>query len=373
VTYGDVSDYAQLGIQAGQAQARREAADRNQQMAMQLMQQSAAQRRLDTEIQARKELAEFSSWMSTESQKRAMAWEQEKMELGARHDFDLIQARKEVDFEANLQAELKIKQERQRKLDALRMALENKEISQKTYDTYRIRTLMDQPAVPHQTGDDLSGLFPSGEDDLIQEGGPIMTINGEEFYDNTRPPVNQEAVQEEWNRIRPTSQKKAGVVSNPYATTIVEHLSTADLPDEEKTELRNIVKNNNPAEMKMAAEIIQADQKARRQQELINRALIPDPSFDIPFAPQARMTNTFEDVVKDATSLVSSFSVSNEDKQSLRDAIEDRNGKKLRKLIEDIRKKNAPNTDTMTSVAATPARSAPGYVHNPPTRFPGWF
>jgi hypothetical protein len=346
-----------LGIQAGQAQAQREAADRSQQVTLQMMQNAAAQRRLETEIQSRKELAEFNSWLSTESQKRAMAWEQEKLELSARHDFDMLQATKEVNFETELQKGIKEKQERERKLEALERALERKEITQEEYNIYRIRTEADQSTVPPAAGkDDLRNLFPPPPA-AADTGGPTMTINGEAFYDSsaasTRPPVDQKAVQSEWEKIRPTAQKKAGVKSNPYATAIVEHLTVADLPDDEKQELRNIVKNNDPVEMKMAAEIIQAENLVKRQQESLTKSLTGAGVEDIPFAPAAygqSKRDAFDLDVRYASKLVSNPAVSSEDRNKIAEAIESGSHKRLKQAMQEVQNKRTMKFDTERAV-----------------------
>jgi len=341
------------------------------------MQNAAAQRRLETEIQSRKELAEFNSWLSTESQKRAMAWEQEKLELSARHDFDMLQATKEVNFETELQKGIKEKQERERKLEALERALERKEITQEEYNIYRIRTESDQSTVPPpRSGDDLSNLFPPPPA-ATETGGPTMTINGEAFYaDSDRPAVNQEAVQSEWEKIRPTTQKKAGVKSNPYATAIVEHITTANLPDDEKQELRNIVKNNDPVEMKMAAEIIQSEQRAIRQQSNIasmsSAMLAGGEQWKSGFS---KAPASWTDNVKMASNLASGNALLEVEKDKLRAAIETGNNGELSKLLRNLQKKieERQKESTREVSEALGTGRPPGYVHNPPSRFPGWF
>jgi len=119
VQYGDVQDYAALGVLAGKATAAREAAARQAAIDRQVMQIQAQQA---SQIQAQahqKEMAEFDAYMDNIRYQSAEAWELEKMELRSRHDFEMIEAKRELDFQNQMQREMRKQQEVEVKLKAL--------------------------------------------------------------------------------------------------------------------------------------------------------------------------------------------------------------------------------------------------------------
>jgi len=119
VQYGDVKDYAALGVLAGKATAAREAAARQDVMNRQMMQiqaQAAAQAR---QYEHQKEMAEFDAYMNTEKLKRAEAFELYKMEQRSLHDFDMVEAKRVALFQNQLQQDLRKQQEIDAKLETL--------------------------------------------------------------------------------------------------------------------------------------------------------------------------------------------------------------------------------------------------------------
>jgi len=115
INYGNVADYAALGKLAGQATAAREAAARQDainRQAMQMQAQQAAQAH-------QREMAEFDAYLDMHKYKAAQAWEVEKMELRSRHDFEMIEARREAEFQNQLQQEMRQQQELDMKLKTL--------------------------------------------------------------------------------------------------------------------------------------------------------------------------------------------------------------------------------------------------------------
>ncbi len=122
ITYGDVSDYAKLGVLAGRAKADttamqlQAAADRQ---VMQINAQRATQVRAQ---EHQKETQEFDSYMNNLRYQSSEAWEMEKMELRSRHDFDMFEAKREADFMSEMQSEQRQKQEMDTKFKAIQDA-----------------------------------------------------------------------------------------------------------------------------------------------------------------------------------------------------------------------------------------------------------
>jgi len=119
VTYGDVADYARLGVMAGQARAATEAVERQAAMDRQVMQIQAQRASQERAQEHQKQMAEFDAFLDTQKYQRAEAFELEKMELRSRHDFEMVEAKREADFQYQLQREQARKQEMEAKLKAL--------------------------------------------------------------------------------------------------------------------------------------------------------------------------------------------------------------------------------------------------------------
>ena len=100
LTYGDVSGYAKLGVLAGKAKADTTAMQLQAAADRQVMQINA-QRASQVQAQEhQKEMAEFDSYMDNISYQSGQAWELEKMELRSRHDFEMLESKREMDFMA---------------------------------------------------------------------------------------------------------------------------------------------------------------------------------------------------------------------------------------------------------------------------------
>jgi len=119
VTYGDVADYARLGVMAGQARAATEAVERQAAMDRQVMQIQAQRASQERAQEHQKQMAEFDAFLDIQKYQRAEAFELEKMELRSRHDFEMVEAKREADFQYQLQREQARKQEMEAKLKAL--------------------------------------------------------------------------------------------------------------------------------------------------------------------------------------------------------------------------------------------------------------
>jgi len=138
VTYGDIGAYAQLGALAGQAQAAQAEAARRHQLALQQMSERAAMDRQMAAIQAQREAQEFSAWLQLESDKRARAWEQEKIEIAARNRFAMEEQAFMWEQELRNKEKLQAMQERQRKLKAIQKQVEDGFLSEEEATRARI-------------------------------------------------------------------------------------------------------------------------------------------------------------------------------------------------------------------------------------------
>ena len=122
IQYGDVAGYAGLGVLAGRAKADTTAMQLQAAADRQVMQINA-QRASQVQTQAhQKEMQEFDSYMDNIRYQSGEAWELEKMELRSRHDFEMIESRREADFMADLQKEQRQKQEMEVKMKAIQDA-----------------------------------------------------------------------------------------------------------------------------------------------------------------------------------------------------------------------------------------------------------
>ncbi len=93
--------------------------------------------RADTDIQktilnaqARQEAEEFQSFMQGESAKRTIAWEQEKIELRRMHDFDMEEQRRETENQLAIDSDSRQKSKLDSKIQALRDAHEQGQITE---------------------------------------------------------------------------------------------------------------------------------------------------------------------------------------------------------------------------------------------------
>ena len=158
VEHGQVSDYARLGVLAGKATAAREAAERQAAMDRQVM-QIQAQQASQAQAQAhQKEMTEFDAYMDNIRYQSSEAWELEKMELRSRHDFEMVEAKKEMDFQNQMQREQRQQQEQDMKLKALadKAPVEMGGDGYLSEDQYQagVLKLKSGYAVPQRTGQD---------------------------------------------------------------------------------------------------------------------------------------------------------------------------------------------------------------------------
>ncbi|MHA1409244.1 MAG: PT domain-containing protein [Candidatus Odinarchaeia archaeon] len=119
VEHGQVRDYAALGKLAGEATAAREQAARQAALDRQILSIQAQQAAQQRQYAQQKELREFDAFLNMEKLKRAEAFELHKMEQRSLHDFKMVEARREADFQNQMQREQRQQQELDAKLKAL--------------------------------------------------------------------------------------------------------------------------------------------------------------------------------------------------------------------------------------------------------------
>jgi hypothetical protein len=153
VNYGDIQKMGQLAVEAGRAEGAVEAAELGQReresarsAAVQMASINAATERQIRDIQHQNDMVEYRSWLDQEAEKRAMAWEVEKMELQARDRFELNEQEFAIKKQAEMFMEERKREERRRKFNALDRLLESGEITEDDHRKETIRLQLNLPA-----------------------------------------------------------------------------------------------------------------------------------------------------------------------------------------------------------------------------------
>ena len=189
ISHGKASTIAQFGIEAGKGEQRvREAAESqaNARQQAAINAQSAANAlRANTDIQktilnaqARQAAEEFESFMQGESAKRAIAWEQEKMELRNQHDFDMLEQRTDIENQLKMADDQREKTKLQAKFTALDNEVERGGISPEEGAREKLRLELgvagsQSPLFKKKTESDIFG-------DLMAERGSVPDIAPEQ-------------------------------------------------------------------------------------------------------------------------------------------------------------------------------------------------
>ena len=139
ISHGDVSDYARLGVLAGKAKADTTAMQLQAAADRQVMAINAQSVQQGKQQAHQKEMQEFDNYMDNIRYQSGEAWELEKMELRSRHDFEMLEAKREADFTSDLQREQRQRQELDVKLKAIQEA-EHLSPREKEIATLRVRT-----------------------------------------------------------------------------------------------------------------------------------------------------------------------------------------------------------------------------------------
>ncbi len=239
ISHGDVATFAQFGIEAGKGEqkvrqaAEAEAAAR-QQAAIDAQATSDAIR-ASTDIsktvinaRARQDAIEFESFMRGESAKRAIAWEQEKFELGNLHDFDMAEQRKEIENQLTISADMRQKSKTDSKRQALDDAFERGDITERQVADENLRMDLGLPASQ-------SRLFKKEEDtifaDLLAERGAPSAVAPE--------------------------QKNSAA--------LLELSTSGTTSAEDRADIKRILSGGDPVEIKTALDVMEAKDRVRRE------------------------------------------------------------------------------------------------------------
>lgn len=134
VSHGKVSDVGQLAQEAGRAEASQVEANRNQQITLQAMQNSARLQSQQMQINAQKEMADFQNFVNTEAEKRRYAFQVEREEMARVHDAEMIESRKQMLFDIENEKFLRANQEREANLNRLDTLRAEGKLSEEEYN-----------------------------------------------------------------------------------------------------------------------------------------------------------------------------------------------------------------------------------------------
>lgn len=201
---------------------------------MQIQAQTATQQRAQAH---QREMAEFDVYMDNIRYQSAEAWELEKMELRSRHDFEMVEASREMDFQSQMQREQRQQQEQDAKIKAIDET-EWLSSDEKKAAKFKIMTGASLP----RAGKGVSPLE-SFLREPTRTGQPIT------------PPLKTELTR--------TRESQTEVMSNFLRTSIPR------VDPESQKQLRAIVAEGNPAKIKAAYDRVQkivAPKTARAEQ-----------------------------------------------------------------------------------------------------------
>lgn len=247
LTYGDVSGYAKLGVLAGKAKADTTAMQLQAAADRQVMDISARNVAQGRQQQHQKEMQEFDAYMDNIRYQSGEAWELEKMELRSRHDFDMLEARREADFMSDMQREQRQKQEMDVKLKAIREA-EHLSDREKEIATLRV-----------QTGVGIQADRPAGKGSALAEAYASIQRTGQPIPGYVSPIKNPEV---ETARAEADRTKDLRAETTKKAKEIEAVLSK--LSKDEQTELRAIIAEGNPTKIDKARRLLEPEINTKR-------------------------------------------------------------------------------------------------------------
>lgn len=249
ISHGDVSDYAKLGTLAGQAKAATAAVERQATLDRQIM-QIQAQRASQAQAQAhQKEMAEFDSYMDNIRYQSAEAWELEKMELRSRHDFEMLESKREMDFMSEIQREQRQKQEMDMKLKAISEA-EHLSDREKEIATLRV-----------QTGVGVQADRPAGKQSLF--GSVYADIQQKKLDEVRRTGVEVKRPDKDLSPELRAARDEADRTKNLRAETALKvkdiKAILPKLSEEEQIDLRRVIASQDPVEIDKAHRLLESE------------------------------------------------------------------------------------------------------------------
>jgi len=174
-------------------------------------------------IQAQREAREFNAWLQMESQKRAQAWEQEKIEIAARNRFAMEEQAFMWEQQLRNKERLQAMQERQRKLKVIRKLEAEGELSEE-----EARRAM----IGIETG-----LAPG----MYETGGSAWE---KAIFQMMKPELHERGI---------TAEDAERVAAMPAGNLVLEAIQSDEVDPESKVELIAIVKRGTPEQVKAAA------------------------------------------------------------------------------------------------------------------------
>jgi len=186
------------------------------------------------DAQNRRDAMQFQSFLTAESAKREMAWEREKVELSQRHDFDMLEQRKDIENQFALESELKDRAKINSKFTALDDAVKRGDISKEDSAKEKIRLQLELPPS--------ASPFAAKSKDAMDEFIKQLTEKK-----STDTPVYEKAI------VPPQTK---------VASELAKSLSSPDFTEEDKKEIKEVLKRGNPTEIQQANEIIQAKKRS---------------------------------------------------------------------------------------------------------------
>lgn len=249
ITHGKVSTLARFGIEAGKGEQRvrqeAEAEKSARQRAAISAQAQASALRASTNIaqtilnaQSRREAMEFESFMRGESAKRAIAWEQEKIEGRNLHDFEMLEQRREIENQLSIDSDMRQKSKLNTKIQALDDAVERGDITEGEAQREKLR---------------LELGVPGSQSPLFKKTGDVL---GREIARQLRERDTQPTV--------PPEQ------TNSAALLELADLTTTST--EVRKDIKTILATGDPVKIKHALDILTARQTSTRQAEALGKA-----------------------------------------------------------------------------------------------------
>jgi len=253
VEYTPVRALGELAQAAGQAQAQEAAAARAQQLQLQSMQSQAAMQRQLAAQQHQREMEDFKAFLALESEKRARAWQLEKIEMASRHDFDMLEKRKEMYWAQDLQQRLIKEQETLQKLKALDDAAEQGVIPPAKAAELKLQVRLGMtPRWGEPTSDPYTAMLEEALEEILGEK-PTESPEGPA---PKRPGSLREVPQVVWENIKTywgigtpsTAEYMEGVPQHVQEAGELRRLAS-DLDPESQQEVANIIASNNPEDI----------------------------------------------------------------------------------------------------------------------------
>ncbi len=193
--------------------------------------------------------------MQGESAKRAIAWQQEKIELSNRHDFDLLEQRKEIENQLEVSADMRQKQKLDSKKEALNDAAERGDISLK-----------------------------EAEDEILRLELGLSSTLGEKKETN----IIQDALEERDRKKEVVSQEQINT------TELVQLGKDPDVPPEDQKTINEVVARGDKVEIKVARDTMKARKRLRSLTTPFREALGSVTGSLSPIAKRIRQKKIFD-------------------------------------------------------------------------------